>query len=179
MHTKEVHESQTDELSRLSEEVGAKFARARRASGLSQWQFANKLGIPPCYAEILENGILVMDDHRHYRRWHGHFFTRKELEEFSVLLEKGIPSAPGEHPQESETVFFCPVTINGNAVNDEIHAIAGCKNIAAFTMQRMIYALIIKYRILHELICMKEGRKMADRMRERALSLLTAYQKRY
>ena len=74
MHTTDDHDSRTDEINELSAEIGAKLAQARRASGLSQWDFANKLGVPACFTDILENGILVAQDNQ-YLRWNSCPFT--------------------------------------------------------------------------------------------------------
>ena len=71
MRTKETQEKKNDDISKLYEEVAHKVSEIRRASGLSHWELADKLGVPVCYTEILENGILVQKTSSCYRRKYG------------------------------------------------------------------------------------------------------------
>lgn len=178
MHTTEDNNSQTDEINKLAEEIGAKLAQARRVSGLSQWEFANRLGVPVYFTEILENGILVSDNDNHYLRWNGCPFTREELTRISNQLAKGVVSRMNVSQSDPETVFFCPITVNSNSIIDEIHTIAGQNDLFSFLMHHVTGSLFVKHRISYERICFTRGRKAAEAMKRRVSSVLSAHEKR-
>ena len=174
MLTTEDYDSQTDKLNKLAEEVGTKITMARRASGLNQWEFSQKLGIPVCFMDILENGILVADENHRYVRWAGCIFSERELTRISNRLEKEFGSLPGASAADSETVFFCPITLNSNSAIDEIQIVANHNDLSAYMVQHIANLIGIKYRISYAQTRLAKGRETADAMKQRVLSVLSA-----
>lgn len=171
MRTKEAQEHQSDDINELYREVSRKISEVRRASRLSHCELAAKLGIPIWYSEILENGILVPTDDKRYRRWSSCLFTKEELLRISRQLSSGIVPSSRVQPLDSETVFFCPVTINSSAVFAELRSLA---RIHAFELclPQVVSGFSLKYRLLYRQVYAKSGRRNAELMRQRLLSFL-------
>lgn len=177
MCTKETQEHKSDDINKLYEEVSRKFSGVRRASGLSHYEFAAKLGIPVWYSEILENGILISTEDKRYLRWSSCPFAKEELLRISRKLSNGIASSPRVRPLDSETVFFCPVTINSRGVFDELRSLVRVHAPESCLLQ-VVGGFSLKYRLLYRQLCAKNGRRNAELMRQRMLSFLGAYRAR-
>lgn len=176
MRTKETKENQNDDISKLYEEVAHKVSEIRRASGLSHWELADKLGVPVCYTEILENGILVQKDGKRFLRWRGCPFEKEELLKISKQLPNRIAPNPCARAIDSETVFFCPVTINSAAIFDELQGLAKCQDITAYLTRQVVGWFTLKYRLFYRQFCLRHGRKNAELLKQRLLSTLAKYE---
>lgn len=176
MRTKETTENQNDDISKLYEEVAHMVSEARRASGLSHWELADKLGVPVCYTEILENGILVQKGGNRFLRWRDCPFEKEELIKISRQLPNRIDPNPCVRAVDSETVFFCPVTINSAAVFHELQGLANHQDITAHLTRQGAGRFTLKYRLFYRQFCIRHGRKNAELMKQRLLSMLGKYE---
>ena len=169
MRTKETSENQTDDIRKLYTEVSRRITEARRMAGLSHYELAEKLGVPAFYTEILENGILVSVNNRRYRYWNEYLFTKEELMRISRQLSVCIGFNPRARALDSETVFFCPVTINHSAVMKELQSLAKYPDITSRLTKQTVDIFSLKYRLLYRQICVKTGRRSAELMQQKLL----------
>lgn len=175
MRTKEKHEGQSEEILKLYGEVSRKIAQTRRTLGISHCELADRLGIPPCYTEILENGIMVFDSDQRCSRWNGCPFTGEELSSISRKLSEEVTLASRAQAPDPETVFFCPVTISSTSVLDDLRSLARDQDAVPRMRQRVVGRFGMKYRLLYHQLCLQSGRKAAELMKREILALITAY----
>lgn len=176
MDTKETPENQNDDTSKLYEEVARKISEVRRASGLSHFELSGKLSVPICYTEILENGILIQADDKSILPWNACPFTKEELLRISRQLSKGISSRSSVRSINSETVFFCPVTISSTVVFDELQRLAKCRNLTVYLARQASDGFSMKYRLFFKQFYLKHGKKNADLLKRRLLSVLDKHE---
>lgn len=158
------------------EKLTKQIAQARKAAGMSHWEFARMLDVPVCFTEILENGILFCDGENHFSRWPGCPLTGVELGKIAGALSGGAGSLPGKQRIDEEFVFYYPITVNSNALMDEARCIADCSEPVSYREKHIAYDLGMKYRIFHGQTCMQNGREAADAVKERVLAAFAEHE---
>ena len=149
-----------------------RIAQFRRNSDLTHLELSNQLGVPVCFTEILENGVLIRGKDGRHMLWPGDLFSEHELE----MVARGLPEE-GEMQLRDENstdefVFYCPVTVSGSAIERELQFIIEKSNLHSHIETQVACLLALKARLYHRQMCMCGRKAAADVVLQRVSAVL-------
>lgn len=161
-----------EEMDIKPEYLMKQIAQFRKSAGLTHGELAQLLDVPVCFTEILENGILVRDADGKYESWYDCLLSRRERLTIAAALSRARETQPLGRKPDDEFVFYCPLTVSGSAIEQEMQVVADEKQFFSKLYSQLACVLGIKMRLYYAKMCMCGRMGAADIIMQSVLSML-------